>query len=272
MGWLRYPRTPLEMLIAGTAVLAVAVLLFSIMNALYASAGAFAAAGGVLALIFLWDFAVERPKRRARRAAALAASNRPAGDIPLQTGQGAADWTERLPGPLGGIVRASPATVVALLIIGAAAGINGLLGDAIQGTRTEDSYVRLKPGAFGDIQKEGDRTESLRVTLLTLVERAERQNPELVPSSVGKTFWAAEVRVENIGTKEIAAPGWKLRASYGEYSPVSSDAPGEPLGDSFTLPRGGSRTGWVVFEIYSGETTQWLRARLPGYPSLYFRR
>ena len=91
MGWLRYPRTPLEMLIAGTAVLAVAVLLFSIMNALYASAGAFAAAGGVLALIFLWDFGVERPKRRARRAAALATPNRPAGDIPLQTGQGAAD-------------------------------------------------------------------------------------------------------------------------------------------------------------------------------------
>lgn len=270
MGWLRYPRTPLEMLIAGAATLAVTVVLFSIMTALFATAGAFAAAGGALILIFVWDFAVERPKRLARRAEALAAQSRPIDDIPLQTEAGRADWSERLPGPVGAVVRTAPATIAALLIIGAAVGINALLGDLVapEGDVAGDGgdvRVRLESGAAGDIRQEGDFTRSLRVTLLSVRQWAG-------DSGDGKKYWAAEVQVKNTGRVDASAPAWTLRAGYEEYGPVSADAPGEQLGDGFTLPQGESRTGWLVFEIYLDEWPQWLRARLPDYPSVYFQR
>ena len=74
------------MLIAGTAMVAATVVLFSIMFALYAAAGAFATAGGVIAIILTWELAVERPRRQARVAQALATPSRSPEDIPLQTG------------------------------------------------------------------------------------------------------------------------------------------------------------------------------------------
>ncbi len=263
MRWLRYPRTPLEMLIAGAAMLAVTVVLLSIMITLFATAGAFAAAGGVLVLIFIWDFAVERPKRQARRAEALASQNRPIDDIPLRTEAGHADWSDRLPGPLGAVARTAPATLAALLIIGGAVAINGLLGGFITSESEDGVYVRLQTGAFGDIQQEGDRTRSLRVTLLGFAEWTE-QPP------TGRKYWAVEVTVENIGMEAMPAPTWKLRVGGREYDPTTASAPGPDLGDQFTLSRGDTRTGWVVFKSHVGVAPQWLRAHVPGYPPLYF--
>lgn len=131
MGWPRNPQTPLEMLVAGAAMLAATVLLFAIMYALFAVAGAFATAGGALAIIVIWDIGLERPRREKRRAEALATSSRSIDDIPLRTQAGAADRSDKLPGPLGAIVRTAPATLAAVLIVVIALGINSLLGSFI---------------------------------------------------------------------------------------------------------------------------------------------
>ena len=257
------------MLIAGTAMLAGTVLLFSIMYALFAAAGAFATAGGVLAIIAIWEVTVEGPRRRARRAAALATSIRPPDAIPLRTSAGAADWSDRLPGPLGAIVRTAPATLAALLIVAVALGINGLLGDFITSDR-DGVYVLLKDGAAGDIMREGDRTRVLRVSLLTTVDEAEQRDPSLTPAP-GKKLWAVEVKVVNVGTLDVVAPAWRLRDSSGkEHDLTPTGGLGENLGEDFSLPRTATRTGWVDFEIDRDAEPEWLRARISGYPTLYF--
>ena len=270
MGWLRYPRAPLELLIAGTAMLAATVVLFSIMYALYAAAGAFATAGGVVAIILTWELAVERPRRQARVAQALATPGRSPEDIPLQTQTGPADRSEKLPGPLGGLVRTAPATLAALLIVAVALGINGLLGDFITSDRDGGVYVLLKDGAAGDIMREGDRTRVLRVSLLTTVDEAEQRDPSLTPAP-GKKLWAVEVKVVNVGTLDVVAPAWRLRDSSGkEHDLTPTGGLGENLGEDFSLPRTATRTGWVVFEIDRDAEPEWLRARISGYPTLYF--
>ena len=228
MGWLRYPRTPLELLIAGTAMLAATVVLFSIMYALYAAAGAFATAGGVVAIILTWELAVERPRRQARVAQALATPGRSPEDIPLQTGTGPADRSEKLPRALGGLVRTAPATLAALLIVAVALGINGLLGDFITSDRDGGVYVLLKDGAAGDIMREGDRTRVLRVSLLTTVDEAEQRDPSLTPAP-GKKLWAVEVKVVNVGTLDVVAPAWRLRDSSGKEHDRTPD--GGPRGE-----------------------------------------
>ena len=265
MRWLRYPRTPLEMLVTGSAWLAAVGVLIAVMFALYVLANAFAVAGFLLAVILVWEFAVERPRRRARAAETLAAQSRPVDDIPLRTLVGRADWSERLPGPLGTIVRTAPATLVAILVIGVALGINSFLGDLTNPNRDNSVYALLQAGASGDLREESDRTGSLRVTLLTVRQWAVR------PAN-GNMYWAAEVEVRNTSTQAISSPAWTLRTRGEEYDPVTADAPGEALGGSFTLPRGGARTGWVVFEVPLGFPPEWLRARLPDYAEVYFRR
>ncbi len=265
MRWLRYPRTPLELLVTGTAWLAAVGVLIAVMFALYVLANAFAVAGFLLAVILVWEFAVERPRRRARAAETLAVQSRPVDDIPLRTRVGRADWSERLPGPLGAIVRTAPATLVAILIIGVALGINSFLGDLTNPNRDTSVEALLQAGASGDLREESDRTGSLRVTLLSIREWGGQ------PAD-GTKYWGAEVRVQNTGTQAISSPDWRLRASGREYDPVAADAPGETLGGSFTLPRGGARTGWVVFEVPPWATTEWFRAGLPDYPEVYFRR
>ena len=263
MRWLRYPRTPLELLVTGTGWLAATCILIAIIFALYVLANAFAVAGFLLAVMLVWEFAVERPMRRARAAETLAAQSRPLDDIPLWTRVGRADWSERLPGPLGAIVRTAPATLVAILIIGAALGINSFLGDLTNPTRDNSVYVPLQAGASGNMVEEGNSTRTLRVTLLTVRQWAVRPDN-------GNMYWAAEVEVRNTGTQAISSPAWTLRTRGEEYDPVTADAPGEALGGGFTLPRGGVRTGWVVFEVPLGFPPEWLRARLPDYADTYF--
>ena len=265
MRWLRYPRTPLELLVTGTGWLAATCILIAIIFALYVLANAFAVAGFLLAVILVWEFAVERPRRRARAAETLAVQSRPLDDIPLRTRVGRADWSERLPGPLGAIVRTAPATLVAILIIGVALGINSFLGDLTNTNLDTSVEALLQAGASGDLREESDRTGSLRVTLLTVRQWAVRPDN-------GNMYWAAEVEVRNTGTQDISSPAWTLRTRGEEYDPVTADAPGEALGDSFTLPRGGVRTGWVVFEVPLGFPPEWLRARLPDYQDVYFQR
>lgn len=168
-----------------------------------------------------------------------------------------------MPGPLGAIVRTAPATLAALFIVGVALGVNGLLGDALN-PDGEDSgvYALLQAGSAGDFRHEGNFTRSLRVSLLR-VEWGEITADD-------ERYWGAEVKARNVGTGDIFAPTWKLRAGDKEYEPAPSSALGDTVGNGFTLSPGGERTGWVVFKIPLGLSPQWLRARLPGYPDVYF--
>ena len=263
MRLLRHPRTPLEILIQGTALVMGIGVLIAVMFALYVLASAFAVAAFALALIFVWELAVERPRRKARRAAALAAQSRPVEEIPLRTRAAPRHWSDRLPGPLGTVVRTAPATLVAVVIVGVALGVNSLLGDLINPDTDDGVYVLLQTGSSGDLKQEEDRSQSLRVTLLSVEQWGGH------PTN-GMKYWGAEVEVQNIGTEASASPAWMLRAGGKDYDPATADAPGEILGDSFTLPRGEARTGWLVFEVALVDEPQWLRAYLPDYPDLYF--
>lgn len=254
MHWLRSPQTPLDMLLAGSALVAATVVLIVLMAALYVLVNAFAVAGFLLVVVIIWELAVDRPRRRTRLAGAVVASSRRPGVIPLQTTPGQADWTERLPLPIGVVARKAPAVAATLVLIAAALAINGLLAEVLNPDRGDDVYVLLRPGSAGDLRLQEDRSQSLRVTLLGFRQWGDH------PAS--KKSWGAEVRIENIGTQEIASPAWKLRADGEEYEPRRTP--------NFTLLRGEARTEWIVFEIAMQASPEWLRASRPDYPSVYF--
>ncbi|MCY3646936.1 MAG: hypothetical protein OXH07_08185 [Chloroflexi bacterium] len=269
MRLLRHPRTPLELLIQGTAILMGTGVLIAAIFAIYVLASAFAVAGFVLVLIFVWELTVERPKRKARLAAAFATTSRPIEEIPLHTRVAPAHWSDMLPGPLGAVVRTAPATLAAFLIVAVALGINALLLDPFASDPDTSVYLPLGDGISGDIKDEGDRTRSVRVTILRVVDGTEAR--ALVPSPAPqKWYWAAQVMVENTGAERMGAPVWKLQDAWGnEYEPRAA-SPGLFLGDGFILPGSEARTGWIVFEIDVYAEPEWLRARTSGYPALYF--
>lgn len=257
------------MLIQGTAMLMGTGVLIAAIFAIYVLASAFAVAGFVLALIFVWELTVERPKRKARRAAALATTSRPLDEIPLHTRAGPAHWSDMLPGPLGTVIRTAPATLAAFLIVGVALGINALLLDPFASEPDTSVYVPLSEGISGDIKEEGDRTRSVRVTILRVVDGTEARS--LVPSPAPrKWYWAALVMVENTGAERMDTPAWKLRDAWGKEHEPRAATPGVVLGDGFILPGSEARTGWIVFEIDVYAEPEWLRAQASGYPALYF--
>lgn len=251
------------MLIQGTALVMGVGVLIAVAFALYVLASAFAVAVFALVLIFTWEGVVERPKRKARRAAALSTASRPVEDIPLRTRAAPRHWSDMLPGPLGTVVRTAPATLVAALIIGVALSVNSLLGDLINPATDDGVYVLLEAGSSGDLKQEEDRSQSLRVTLLRVHQWGGH------PAN-GMKYWGAEVEIQNTGTQASSSPAWMLRAGGKDYDPATADAPGETLGESFTLPGGGARTGWLVFEVALVDEPQWLRASLPDYPDVHF--
>ena len=256
------------MLLVGAALLAASVFLFSLIFGLFGAAGAFATGASLLAITVIWDVAVERANRQDRLGEAYAASVRSGKETPRGAQPSVTHWTDALPGPLAALCRNAPATLAGLLVIGVGLGINGLLWE-FTSDRDDGVYVLMTSEAMAEFKGEGGADGSLRVTLLVTLDRAERTNPELSPAAWRK-YWAAEVRVENTGVEDISAPAWKLHACGEEHNPVPTRALGESLADGFTLSPGEARTGWVVFEIHLFSEPGWLRARLPGYQSIYF--
>lgn len=257
------------MLIQGTAMLMGTGVLIAAIFAIYVLASAFAVAGFVLVLIFVWELVVERPKRKARLAAALATESRPIEDIPLHTRAAPMHWSDILPGPIGTVVRTAPATLAAFLIVGVALGINALLLDPFASEPDTSVYVPLSEGISGDIKEEGDRTRSVRVTILRVADGTEAR--ALVPSPAPrKWYWAALVMVENTGAERMDTPAWKLRDAWGNEHEPRAATPGVVLGDGFILPGSEARTGWIVFEMDLYAEPEWLRAQASGYPALYF--
>ena len=257
------------MLLVGAVLLAASVFLFSLIFGLFGAAGAFATGSILLAITVIWDVTVERPNRQDRLGEAYAASVRSGKGIPAGTPVDTTYWTDALAEPFRALGRKAPATLAGLLVIGVALGINGLLGGFTTNDRDDGVYVLMTSGAMAEVKGEGGANRSLRVTLLVTLDRPERANSQLSPARWRK-YWAAEVTVENTGAEDISAPAWKLHACGEEHDPVSTRALGENLADGFTLSPGEARTGWVVFEIHLFSEPGWVRARLPGYPSIYF--
>ena len=258
------------MLLVGAAILAATVVLFSLIFGLFGADGAFATAAGTLAVMVTWDVAVERPNRQDRLAEAYAASMHSIEDTTPGARAGATDWASGLPRPLGAVARNAPATLAALLIVGVALGINGLFAEFTTSDRDDGIYVLMRSGASAEIKGEGDSSRSLRVTLLTILERPERTNPSLTANPYRK-YWAAEVMVEKHRRRGHLRPP---PGSCGPAGRSTTQCPpvlsGEDLADGFTLSRGEARTGWVVFEIHIFAEPEWLRARLSDHPAVHF--
>lgn len=124
----KYAPPPLNMLVAGMALFVATALCIGIAIALFAGGGVIVLVAAVVVVIAVWDVGLERPRRNARRAAILARTQPAPGGQALRTGAGAVHWTDRVPGPLGAIVRAAPATLAAVAILAAALLVNSFIG------------------------------------------------------------------------------------------------------------------------------------------------
>ncbi|MXY36253.1 MAG: hypothetical protein F4Y54_05690 [Dehalococcoidia bacterium] len=269
MRWLRYLQTLPEVLM----VVAVgALLLFTLMYALSSVAGLYGAAAGVLALSLMWDLAVERPRRQDQLAEAFAASRRGTDDSALQARTAPANWRETPPGPWSALVRTAPATLAAIPMIAVAFGIADVRGHFSSDDGSAGVYVPMEIGASGSIEVEGDDRRSLRITLLGTYIGTEPPDPSIERNS-SMRYLAAEVRVKNTGIEAVSLPMWTLRAKGKyrgqEYKAIPAGTLGLPLAP-FALSPAEVRTGWVIFEVLPLEGAEWYRARLPGYPDLYF--
>ena len=124
----KYAPPPWGMLVAGMALFVATALGIGIAIALFAGGGAIMPVAAVVVIIAVWDVGLERPRRNARRAAILACPQPAPGGQALRTDAGAVHWTDRVPGPLGAIVRAAPATLAAVAILVVALLVNSLIG------------------------------------------------------------------------------------------------------------------------------------------------
>ena len=127
----KYAPPPLGLLVAGVALFAATVLGIGIVIVLFAGGGAIMPTAVVVAIIAVWDVALERPRRNARRAALLARTQQAPGTQALRTAAGPVHWTDRVPGPLGAIVRTAPATLAAVAILAAALLANSIIEGVI---------------------------------------------------------------------------------------------------------------------------------------------
>lgn len=124
----KYAPPPLNMLVAGMALSVATALGIGIAIALFAGGGVIVLVAAVVVIIAVWDVGLERPRRNARRAAILARPQPAPGGQALRTDAGTVHWTDRVPGPLGAIVRAAPATLAAVAILAAALLVNSFIG------------------------------------------------------------------------------------------------------------------------------------------------
>ena len=123
-----------------------------------------------------------------------------------------------------------------------------------------DVRVSLATGSSGEIAPENQGSRRIKVTILDIVDGADPENQFSNPQA-GKKYWAVEVEVENVGSREVRSPDWKLRDSGDiEHDRTLFSGVGENLDVTFDLTPGGKLRGWVVFEIDTEAEPKWLRA------------
>lgn len=188
----------------------------------------------------------------ARRSAILADTATPAPKKRGGAAHGLFKW-----GALGclGMLAAVGALVVAVVVVIVVALSNAGDDEADSGG---DVRVALAEGASGVISAEGNGSKRSKVTILKIVDGAQAG---LARPPEGKKYWAVQVEVEAVGTKEVQSLTWKLR----DTTSVESDRSffsgvGENLDAAYTLTPGGKAQGWVVFAIAAEAGPSWLRA------------
>ena len=148
--------------------------------------------------------------------------------------------------------------VVIALAVGSTEDDDGIPGQV--GTNSGDEHVSLAVGTLGEIFPDGNSGKRSRITILQIDDQVESDNAFSQPSD-GKKWWWVEIEVENVGTKEVTSPTWKLRDSDdGEHDEAFVVGAGEPLDVLFDLTPGGKTKGWIFFEIPEGVSAKWLRA------------
>lgn len=151
-------------------------------------------------------------------------------------------------GAIGGLV------VVIVVIIAIAA------NNAADKTKDSggDVHVALAEGASGVISPDGNGSKKSQVKVLKIVDNAEAN---LAAPPAGKKYWAVQVEVQDVGTKEVTSLDWKLRDSTdAESDRTFFSGIGENLDVAYNLTPGGKTTGWVVFAIDKDAQPKWLRA------------
>lgn len=154
-----------------------------------------------------------------------------------------------------GMLAAVGALIVVIVVIVAVAANNAA-------DKTKDSggdvHVALAEGASGVISPEGNGSKKSQVRILKIVDNAEAN---LADPSAGKKYWAVQVEVQDVGTKEVTSLDWKLRDSTdAETDRTFFSGIGENLDIAYNLTPGGKTTGWVVFAIDTDAQPKWLRA------------
>ena len=123
-----------------------------------------------------------------------------------------------------------------------------------------DVHVPLAVGSSGTIAPEGNGSKKQKVTILQIVDDAQPDNGFGRPGP-GKKYWAMEVEVENLGTKEVSSLDWKIRDTNDVETDRSYFVDIDPQLESYSdLTPGGKVRGWVVFEISADAQPKWVRA------------
>ncbi len=123
-----------------------------------------------------------------------------------------------------------------------------------------DVRVPLAVGSSGTIAPEGNGSKKQKVTILQIADDVQPDNPFSRPTE-GKKYWALEVEVENVGTKEVSSLDWKIRDSNDVETDRTIVAGIDPdLELFYNLTPGGKTRGWVVFEISADAQPKWVRA------------
>lgn len=152
--------------------------------------------------------------------------------------------------------------VVGLLVIGLIVIIAAAVGGSADKTADSGGDVRvaLATGAQGVISPDGNGSKRSQVTILEFVDAMQPANQFSQPAA-GKKYVGFNVRVENVGTREVTSLSWKLRDSKdNEYDSTLVVGAGQSLAVAYNLTPGGKSEGWVYFEIAADATVKWLRA------------
>ncbi len=221
--------------------------------------GMLAVGGAAVAVALVWEFGWDR-RRRKRVRAELARPQGAPGTQALRSEVGAPHWSDRLPGPLRGVTQSAPIAVLAVGALGAALIVAGLV--ASTASDGSDAHVRLAEGAQGEIEPPFQGHSRTRVTILSIMDGGETGGESLRPYE-GAKYWAVEVSIKNIGTREVRGPGWLVQDSVGLLHNRTLEADiGGNLPVSLRLDPGETTTGWLVFKMAEGADVVWLRVNV----------
>ena len=227
---------------------------------LYDEGGVLIVCGVAIVGAALWEFVWERPRRNRLRAE-MAKGQQAAGTQALQSEVGKPHWTDRLPQPLRAIAQVGPFTLMAIGVFMLALVLISVFGEL--GVEELDTHVRLEEGSSGEVEPKLGEDYRIRVTILTIVDEVEVLGQAPKPDR-GYRYWAAEVSIENLGTRDASSPSWLLADSLGhryERTPVVATL--DALPRPAALGPGEPISGWIVFEIRDLGHPKWLRVTPP---------